>query len=141
VTASIRGRDEAASRLATAIGWFWTVYTAAALVGIALADRVLPAWMAVLLALPAVLLVAAYALVIWALNPIRASLTHASLKRSLLPTPRLVRPSSSDSPRPPPARLQRQLRSLPPLPPLRQPSRNGHRRCEPPTRPEAMAQT
>jgi len=73
VTASIRGRDEAASRLATAIGWFWTVYTAAALVGIALADRVLPAWMAVLLALPAVLLVAAYALVIWALNPIRAS--------------------------------------------------------------------
>jgi hypothetical protein len=73
VTASIRGRDEAASRLATAIGWFWTVYTAAALVGIALADWVLPAWMAVLLALPAVLLVAAYALVIWALNPIRAS--------------------------------------------------------------------
>lgn len=73
VTASVRGRDEAGRRLATAIGWFWTVYTSAALVGVALANRALPAWLAWLLALPALLLVAAYALVIWALNPIRAS--------------------------------------------------------------------
>jgi hypothetical protein len=73
VTASIRGRDEAAGRLANAIGWFWTVYTTAALVGVALANRAVSAWTAGLLALPALLLVAAYALVIWALTPIGIS--------------------------------------------------------------------
>src|SRR6266536_3036291 len=72
VTASIRGRDEAAGRLGTAVGWFWTVYTTAALVGVALTDR-LPTAVALLLGLPAVLLVAAYALVVWAHTPIGTS--------------------------------------------------------------------
>jgi hypothetical protein len=70
VTASIRGRDEAAGRLATAIGWFWTVYTAAALVGVAVADRAFSAWLAAFLALPATLLVFAYAMTVWAMAPI-----------------------------------------------------------------------
>jgi len=73
VTASIRGRDEAAGRLGTAVGWFWTVYTTAALIGVALTNRRLPAAVALLLALPAVLLVAAYALVVWAQTPIGTS--------------------------------------------------------------------
>jgi hypothetical protein len=73
VTASIRGRDEAAGRLSTAVGWFWTVYTTAALVGVAFTNRRLPAAVALLLALPAVLLVAAYALVMWAQTPIGTS--------------------------------------------------------------------
>jgi hypothetical protein len=66
ITASIRGRDEAAGRLGTAVGWFWTVYTTAALVGVALTNRRLPAAVAVLL-------VAAYALVVWAQTPIGIS--------------------------------------------------------------------
>jgi hypothetical protein len=70
VTVSIRARDEAAGRLATAIGWFWTVYTAAALVGVSLTGGSLPRLLGGLLALPVFLLVLAYALVVWAMTPI-----------------------------------------------------------------------
>jgi hypothetical protein len=65
-----RGRDAitavpaqitaAAQSLMTAITWFWTAYTAGALVGVAIAERDLSVGLAVLLAAPAVLLVLAY---------------------------------------------------------------------------------
>jgi hypothetical protein len=70
---SIRGRDEAAARLASGVGWLWTVYTGAALVGVALRDRPLPGWVVVLLVLPAVLLVAGYGLATWAQLPVDVS--------------------------------------------------------------------
>jgi hypothetical protein len=67
---AIRGRDDAAARLASGVGWLWTVYTGAAFVGAALAERPLPGWAVGLLAAPALLLVAAYGLAVWAMLPV-----------------------------------------------------------------------
>lgn len=67
---SIRGRTEAAARLTSGVGWLWTVYTGAALVGVALGDRPLPGWVVGVLVAPALLLVAAYALATWATLPV-----------------------------------------------------------------------
>jgi hypothetical protein len=62
--------EDAAGKLVAAVGWFWTVYTAAALVGVALADRNLDTWALVVIALPAVALIAAYGLGTWVLMPV-----------------------------------------------------------------------
>jgi len=70
---SIRGRDEAAARLSSGVGWLWTVYTGAALVGVAVRSRPLPGWVVVVLVAPALLLVAAYALATWAGLPIEVA--------------------------------------------------------------------
>jgi hypothetical protein len=70
---SIRGRDEAAGRLASGIGWLWTVYAGAALVGSALRQAPLPGWVVALLVAPAVLLVVAYGLATWALLPVEVA--------------------------------------------------------------------
>jgi hypothetical protein len=70
---SIRGRDEAAARLVTGVGWLWTIYTGAALVGVALNDRPLPGWAVGVLVAPALLLVAAYALATWAGLPVEVA--------------------------------------------------------------------
>jgi hypothetical protein len=70
---SIRGRDEAAARLSSGVGWLWTVYTGAALVGVALADRPLPGWVVGMLVAPALLLVAAYGLATWAALPVEVA--------------------------------------------------------------------
>jgi hypothetical protein len=67
---SIRGRDEAAGRLTSAVGWLWTVYTGAALVGVALRNQPLPNWAVGVLVAPALLLVAAYGLGVWAGLPL-----------------------------------------------------------------------
>jgi hypothetical protein len=67
---AIRGRDDAAARLASGVGWLWTVYTGAALVGVALRPQPLPAWAVGVLVAPALLLVAAYGLAVWAMLPI-----------------------------------------------------------------------
>ena len=67
---SIRGRDEAAARLASGIGWLWTVYTGAALVGVALTGRPLSIVTVALIALPVASLVAAYGLAVWAGLPL-----------------------------------------------------------------------
>jgi hypothetical protein len=67
---SIRGRDEAAGRLASAVGWLWTVYTGAVLVGVALRGQILPGWAVGMLVAPALLLVAAYGLAVWAGLPL-----------------------------------------------------------------------
>jgi hypothetical protein len=67
---SIRGRDEAAGRLTSGVGWLWTVYTGAALVGVALRNQPLPTWAVGVLVAPALLLVAAYGLAVWAGLPL-----------------------------------------------------------------------
>ena len=70
---AIRGRDDAAARLASGVGWLWTVYTGAALIGAALRAQPLPAWAVGVLAAPALLLVAAYGLAVWAMLPIEVA--------------------------------------------------------------------
>jgi hypothetical protein len=67
---AIRGRDEAAARLTSGVGWLWTVYTGAALVGVALGREPLPGWAVGVLVAPALLLVVAYALATWAALPV-----------------------------------------------------------------------
>lgn len=70
---SIRGRDEAAARLTSGIGWLWTVYTGAALVGVAVRNQPLPGWAVGVLVTPALLLVAAYVLATWAGLPVEVA--------------------------------------------------------------------
>jgi hypothetical protein len=70
---AVRGRDEAAGRLAAGVGWLWTVYTGAALVGSALRAQPLPGWAVGLLVAPALLLVGAYALAVWAMLPVEVA--------------------------------------------------------------------
>jgi hypothetical protein len=67
--AAISSRQEAAGRLVTATGWFWTVYTAVAIVGSSLANRQLELWATLLVALPILLLVAAYLVCLRATMP------------------------------------------------------------------------
>jgi hypothetical protein len=62
--------DAAAEKLVAAVAWFWTAYTASALVGISLAGRELEVWRLVLAALPSVVLIAAYLTATNALMPI-----------------------------------------------------------------------
>jgi hypothetical protein len=70
---AIRGRDDAAAKLASGVGWLWTVYTGAALVGVALRTQPLPDWAAGVLVAPALLLVAAYGLAVRAMLPIEVA--------------------------------------------------------------------
>jgi hypothetical protein len=70
---AIRGRDDAAARLAAGVGWLWTVYTGAALVGVALRPQPLPAWAVGVLVAPALLLVASYGLAVWAMLPVEVT--------------------------------------------------------------------
>jgi hypothetical protein len=69
---AIGRRDSAAQRLITAIGWFWTVYTASSVLGTALAGKSFDGWEAVLALSPIATLSAAYLAALWALNPIAA---------------------------------------------------------------------
>ncbi len=70
---SIRGRDEAAARLTSGVGWLWTVYTGATLVSVALGKEPLPGWVLGVLVAPALLLVAAYTLATWAALPVEVA--------------------------------------------------------------------
>jgi hypothetical protein len=70
---SIRGRDEVAARLCSGIGWLWTVYTGAALVGVTVRSQPLSGWVVGVLVAPALLLVAAYALATWAGLPVEVA--------------------------------------------------------------------
>jgi hypothetical protein len=70
---AIRGRDDAAAKLASGVGWLWTVYTGAALVGVALRTQPLPDWVVGVLVAPALVLVAAYGLAVWAMLPIEVA--------------------------------------------------------------------
>jgi hypothetical protein len=70
VASAVERREAAASRLITALSWFWTVYTAVALVGTALYEANLDAWAVPLVLSPIATLCAAYLCALWALNPI-----------------------------------------------------------------------
>ncbi|HEX2274675.1 MAG TPA: hypothetical protein VHG90_12450 [Acidimicrobiales bacterium] len=66
---AILSREEAAAKLLSAVGWFWTVYSTVAIVGTAIADTSFSWWVAVALALPAVSLLFAYLLGLRVLMP------------------------------------------------------------------------
>jgi hypothetical protein len=70
VASALERREAAASRLISALSWFWTVYTVTALVGTALYQANLDAWAVSLLLSPIATLSAAYLCALWALNPI-----------------------------------------------------------------------
>jgi hypothetical protein len=73
VDATTSGRDAAAKQLIATISWFWTVYTTAAVVGTAIADRSFDTGVALVVAAPAVFLAAAYFAATWALMPVEVS--------------------------------------------------------------------
>ena len=62
VDSAITSREEAATKLVTGVGWFWTVYSTVAIVGTAIAEADFAWWVAITLALPALFLMAAYLL-------------------------------------------------------------------------------
>jgi hypothetical protein len=70
VASALERREAAASRLITALGWFWTVYTASALLGTALHKVDLATWAVVLELSPIATLSVAYLYALWTLNPI-----------------------------------------------------------------------
>jgi len=70
VGSAVERREAAANRLITALSWFWTVYTASALVGTALYEANLDSWAVPLVLSPILTLCAAYLCALWALNPI-----------------------------------------------------------------------
>jgi hypothetical protein len=63
-------RTEAAGKLQTTIGWFWTIYAAAAVVGVSFSDKNFDLWTSLLIVLPVPFLVAGYWLAGWAQVPI-----------------------------------------------------------------------
>jgi hypothetical protein len=63
-------RTEAAGKLQTTIGWFWTIYAAAAVVGVSFADKDFGLWASILIVLPIPFLVLAYWLAGWAQIPV-----------------------------------------------------------------------
>lgn len=65
-----KARNEAASKLQTTVGWFWTVYTAAAVAGVALTDKDLPGWSIALIVLPVPALLCGYWLAGWTQVPV-----------------------------------------------------------------------
>ena len=60
VKGAIKGPEERAAQLVTAIGWFWTVYSSAGLLAIALAGDRLGVPMALLIVAPSFVLILAY---------------------------------------------------------------------------------
>jgi hypothetical protein len=74
IASAVERREAAASRLITALSWFWTVYTVSALVGTALYSANLDAWAVPLVLSPIATLSAAYLCALWALNPIVGSI-------------------------------------------------------------------
>lgn len=67
VSGGSKARIEAGDKFQAAVAWFWTVYSAAAIVGVALADKTFPFWAALVLVAPVAALVAAY----WAAGFVR----------------------------------------------------------------------
>lgn len=76
VGGAIERRESAAQRLITALGWFWTIYTASSLLGTLLAKKSFEGWEAVLVLSPIATLSAAYLAALWALNPIAARVSQ-----------------------------------------------------------------
>lgn len=65
--------DEGAKSIAAAMAWFWTVYSAAATAALAFAPQRIDWQWALLIALPAVAIFAAYAVATWAALPVPIS--------------------------------------------------------------------
>lgn len=84
VSGAVERREAAASRLITALSWFWTVYTASALVGTALYRAKLHAWAVPVILSPIATLSAAYLCALWALNPIVGDVEQAASKAQAL---------------------------------------------------------
>jgi hypothetical protein len=75
---AVTSREEAAGKLVTGVGWFWTVYSTVAIVGTAIARMAFPWWVATVLALPAVFLMIAYLLALWVMIPYEGSFDPSS---------------------------------------------------------------
>ena len=74
VQQSASNLDGATAKIQTMVGWLWGVYTAGATVGIALSKLSYPWWVNILIALPSVVLIAAYCLAVKAQMPIKGAL-------------------------------------------------------------------
>ena len=70
IDASHDKRQTAGEKLVAAVAWFWTVYTAVALVGVSLTDRDLPTPAVAVVFLPTLVLVVAYLCATLALLPV-----------------------------------------------------------------------
>jgi hypothetical protein len=57
---AVTNRNDAGDKLQATIGWFWTAYTAAAVVGFAVTEKDYPDWAVLLMAVPVVPLLFAY---------------------------------------------------------------------------------
>jgi len=66
---AVTAREEAASRLVTGVGWFWTVYSSVAIVGVAITEQDLSLPVGIFLAAPAILLMFTYLLALRVLLP------------------------------------------------------------------------
>lgn len=70
VAEAVERREATANRLITALSWFWTVYTATALIGTAQYRHDLHPWGVAIVLSPITTLSAAYLCALWALNPL-----------------------------------------------------------------------
>jgi hypothetical protein len=61
--------NNAADKLQTLVAWLWTIYTAAAAIGLALAKLLYPNWVIILIASPSIFLIAAYFLTAMVYSP------------------------------------------------------------------------
>jgi hypothetical protein len=84
VASAVDRREAAASRLITGLSWFWTVYTATALVGTALDKARLGAWAVLLVLSPVATLSIAYLSALWALNPIAGTIRQTESEAQAL---------------------------------------------------------
>jgi hypothetical protein len=57
---AIPAQDKGAETLQKSLAWFWTVYSAAVVIGAALTEKNYPVWVTILIALPSPILVLAY---------------------------------------------------------------------------------
>jgi hypothetical protein len=78
VDTAVTSREEAAGKVLTAVGWFWTVYSTVAVVGTAVTKVAFPWWVAVVLALPTVFLLVAYLLALRVIFPYDGAFDHRS---------------------------------------------------------------
>ena len=75
VKSAATSRTEAGDKFQATIAWFWTAYTAAAVVGFAVTDKEYPVWAVLAMALPVVPLMVAY----WLAGYVRVPITTSSI--------------------------------------------------------------
>jgi hypothetical protein len=72
ISESAKNRLATADKLVTAAGWFWTVYSSVAVVGVAVSDRDFSVGQVISIVLPIPALAIAYFLAVWAASTIEA---------------------------------------------------------------------